>query len=172
MQMPHALAASRAALRKCEGWTLRICFETNGNMNPRFLEQAVNLALASGGIVKFDLKAFTPALHRALTGVSNERTLASFRAAASRFSERPEVPLVVASTLLVPGYVGAQEIRQIADFIVSIDPRIPYSLLAFHPDFCMRDLPTTSRHEAKEAARAATDAGLERVNVGNVHLLH
>ncbi|TET34568.1 MAG: radical SAM protein [Planctomycetota bacterium] len=168
VQMPHALAASRIALGKKP---VRICFETNGNMRPRFLELAVRLAFDSGGIIKFDLKAFSPGLHRAITGISNENTLANFRSVAGRFDERPEVPIAVASTLLVPGYVEAEEVGRIAEFVASIDSRIPYSLLAFHPDFRMNDLPVTSRRQAEECAVAATDAGLERVNLGNIHLL-
>ena len=91
--------------------------------------------------------------------------------AAARIDERPDVPLVVASTLLVPGYVDASEVGRIARFIADIDPAIPYSLLAFAPQFMMPDLPRTSFRHARAAASAAREAGLERVRIANRHLL-
>lgn len=166
-QMPHALATSRLLARR----GVRICWETNGSMHPRLLEQAVQLSLETGGCVKFDLKAFDDNLHRALTGVTNKRTLENVARAASYISQRPEPPLLVASTLLVPGYVDAEEVGCIARFIANLNPDIPYSLLGFHPHFFMPDLPRTSVRHAEEAEAAARSAGLTRVRVGNRHLL-
>jgi pyruvate formate lyase activating enzyme len=169
--MPVFLRASRQARRRRRGEILRICWETNGSFHPSFLDAAVGLSLESGGCVKFDLKAVTPAVHRALTGVDNRRTLENFTRAAERISERLDPPLLIASTLLVPGYVDAAEVAEIARFITDLDPTIPYSLLAFSPQLYMRDLPPTCRADAKACLRAATDAGLTRVRVGNTHLL-
>jgi pyruvate formate lyase activating enzyme len=140
-------------------------------MHPRLLDQAVDLALQTGGCVKFDLKAFDENLHRAWTGVSNQRTLENFQRAARRIAERPDPPLIVASTLLVPGYVDADEVGRIARFIAAIDPTIPYALLGFYPHFFIPDLPRTSVRHAEEAEAAARAAGLTRVRVGNRHLL-
>ncbi len=166
-QMPHALSVGRKLAER----GVTICWETNGSMHPRFLDQAVDLSLHSGGCIKFDLKAFHGVLHEALTGVPNRRTLDNFRRAAARFSERHDPPLVVASTLLVPGYVDAEEIEQLTTFVAAIDPAIPYAFLAFHPSFYVPDLPRTSVSHAEEAEAVARQAGLERVRVGNRHLL-
>ncbi|MEM2869616.1 MAG: radical SAM protein [Thermoplasmata archaeon] len=168
-QMPHALAASRIALESARG-ILRICWETNGSMSPALLKKAAELSLRTGGTIKFDLKAWDENLHIALCGVSNRRTLENFRTVASMAVERPEPPLLTASTLLVPGYIGVEEVDALARFIASLDPSIPYSLLAFHPDFEMSDLPTTSRDEAMGCLEAAK-SHLKRVRVGNLHLL-
>jgi pyruvate formate lyase activating enzyme len=166
-QMPHALATSRLLAE--QGVT--VCWETNGSMHPRFLDQAVRLSLQTGGCIKFDLKTFDEDLHRALTGVSNQRTLENFSRAARFILERPDPPLVVVSTLLVPGYVDAAEVGRIARFIAEIDPTIPYSLLGFHPHFFIPDLPRTSVRHAEEAETAARAAGLTHVRIGNRHLL-
>lgn len=166
-QMPHALAASRLLAQQ----GVRVCWETNGSMHPRFLKQAVELSLQSGGCIKFDLKAMNENLHLALTGVSNRRTLENFRMAANRTGERRSPPLVIASTLLVPGYVDAEEVGQIARFIAAIDPSIPYALLGFYPNFFVPDLPRTSVRHAESALVAARVAGLTRVRLGNRHLL-
>ena len=170
-QLPHALRASRLALERAEGRILRICWETNGSMNPALADKMLDLSLASGGCVKFDLKAWDDGLHLTLTGVSNRRTLENFERLAARIPERPEPPALVASTLLVPGYVDEREVAAIARFIARLNPDIPYALLGFHPDFHMSDLPRTSRRHADACLRAAEDAGLTRVRIGNVHVL-
>jgi pyruvate formate lyase activating enzyme len=140
-------------------------------MNPGLLDQMAEISLESGGCIKFDLKAWDETLHVALTAASNRRTLDNFARLAESASRRPDPPLLIASTLLVPGYIDADEVASVAAFIASLDPAIPYSLLAFHPQFHMADLPTTSRRQAERCETAARDAGLTRVKVGNVHLL-
>jgi pyruvate formate lyase activating enzyme len=166
-QMPHALAVSKTLARR----GVRVCWETNGTMHPKLLDAAVQYSLDTGGCIKFDLKAFDEPLHIALTEISNQRTLENFVRAARRFDERPDLPLVVASTLLVPGYVDAEQVRKIARFIAGLNPRIPYALLAFAPNFYMSDLPCTSTLQAQQAETAARSAGLVNVRVGNRHLL-
>ena len=166
-QMPHALAASGYFTKQ----GIRICWETNGMMNPKYLDKAVSFSIQTGGCIKFDLKAFDEEVHIALTGTSNKRTLENITRAAKRFNERPELPLVIVSTLLVPGYVEAEQVRKIAEFLVSINPEIPYALLAFAPNFFMSDLPCTSAQHAREAEETARNTGLVNVRIGNRHLL-
>jgi len=164
----HALETSRLALKKKK---VRICWETNGYMNPGFLKEMAELSLNSGGCVKFDLKTFSEELNIALCGTSNRRTLENFSLLAKYCKERREPPFLVASTLLVPGYVDRFEVLKIARFIASLDQEIPYSLLGFHPHFYMLDLPNTSRRHAEECLEEAKNAGLKRVKIGNIHLL-
>jgi len=166
-----ALEASRLAISRNPGRPLRICWETNGSQNPRIFDEMVTLSLESGGCVKVDLKALDMRIHRALCGTGNRRTFLNFERAARRMNERPEPPLLIASTLLVPGYIDPQEVGAIARFIAALDPAIPYALLVFHPNFLMNDLPTTSLRHAREAEAAAKAAGLTNVRIGNQHLL-
>ena len=170
-QLPHAILASRLALDRARGRILRICWETNGSMHPNLLKQMAELSLKSGGCIKFDLKAWSEELHLALCGVSNKRTLQNFSLLSQYIESRPQPPFLVASTLLIPGYVGQEEVAKIATFISSLNPEIPYSLLAFHPHFFMSDLPTTSKRHAEECLQAAKEAGLKNVRLGNIHLL-
>jgi len=171
-QLPHAIYASKLAVEKSRGRILRICWETNGSMHPALLRPMAELSLNSGGCIKFDLKAWSEEIYIALCGASNNRTFDNFKRLAEYSKRRPSPPLLVASTLLVPGYVDREEVAGIAAFISSLDPDIPYALLAFHPDFLMTDLPATSRHQAMECLEAARAAGLSRVRLGNIHLLH
>jgi len=169
-QMLHALKTAEI-VQQSHAQPVRICWETNGNMNPKLARRAAELSLRSGGCVKFDLKAGNDNIHRCLTGGSNRRTLENFRMVAEMGKSRCQPPLVVASTLLLPGYLDDVEITTLAEFIASIDPEIPYSLLAFHPDFYLQDLPTTSRAHAERALARCRDAGLRNIHIGNRHLL-
>lgn len=170
-QLPFSLRASRLALERAKGRILRLCWETGGAMHPGLLDAMLEMALVTGGCIKFDLKAFDESLHRALTGATNRRTLENFVRAGRRMRERPEPPLLVASTLLVPGYVDEVELRALARLIASVDPDIPWSLLAFHPCFRLADLSPTSRRLAGQALAIAREEGLKRVRLGNEHLL-
>jgi pyruvate formate lyase activating enzyme len=170
-QMSHSLYSARLALQRHRGRILRVCWETNGSMHPALLKQAVEIALDSGGCIKIDLKAWDEGLHIALCGVSNKRTLENFQLVAEFSRKRACPPLLIGSTLLVPGYVDKKEVSNLARFISSLNPDIPYSLLAFAPHFMMRDLPTTSRRHAEECLAEAQARGLRKVKIGNVHLL-
>lgn len=167
-QIEHSIRTSELAL---ERRNVRICWETNGSMNRTFLKKMIELSLKSGGCIKFDLKVWNEKLNIGLCGVSNKQTLENFEYAASFIPKRRESPLIVASTLLVPGYTDLNEIKNIAKFIASLNRDIPYSLLGFYPHFHMNDLPRTSRDHAYRAEKAAQDEGLNRVRIGNPHLL-
>ena len=140
-------------------------------MHERLLDGMLDLALASGGCIKFDLKAWDDILHMVLTGVTNKQTLRNFAHAGKRIPQRPQPPPLIASTLVVPGYIDREEVRRISTFIASIDPDIPYSLLAFHPQFYMSDMPVTPKDIVFDCFEAAKSAGLTRVRIGNIHLL-
>ena len=172
-QALHALKTSQIAMQqaKREKRILRICWETNGYMNPKIALKAAELSLESGGTIKFDLKTWNPNLNLALCGVSNEPTLKNFRSIGEKYyNERLEPPLLTASTLLVSGYIDADEIEKIACFIAEIDPTIPYTLLAFYPQYVMNDLPATDRKTAEECYQRA-QMYLENVRIGNIQLL-
>ncbi len=166
-QMPHALETARLLAER----GVVVCWETNGTAQSGLMDKAVGLALDTGGCVKFDLKAFDDTLHRVLTGASNRQVLENITRAAERFDERPDPPLLVVSTLLVPGYVDREEVGRSARFIAAQNPAIPYVLLGFSPHFLFPDLPCTSAGHAEAAESAALEEGLETVRIGNPHLL-
>lgn len=170
-QTPFTLRTSRKAIERKKGKILRICWETNGSVHPGLLDQMIDLALISGGCIKFDLKAWDDNLHIALTGSTNKRTLDNFLRSGEKFNLRTVPPLLIANTLLVPGYIDEIEIKNIAGFIASVDPNIPFSMLAFYPHFYMSDMPLTERTFAEKCLRIAKEQGLKNVRIGNFHLL-
>jgi len=171
--MPHALKTSKLALEsaKRKGRILRVCWETNGYWKKEFALKAAEFSLVSGGTIKFDLKTWDANLNKALCGVSNKPTLESFKMIGDGFfKKRSELPVLTASTLLVPGYVDVEEVEALAQFIAEVDSAIPYTLLAFYPHYVMNDLPTTSREQANRCYSTAKKH-LENVRIGNVNLL-
>ena len=165
--MDHALAAGASLAER----GVAVCWETNGTARASLMDQAFDLALTSGGCVKIDLNAVDETVHYALTGAENGQTLENVARLAIRFDERPDPPPLVVSTLLVPGYVTAGEVGRVARFLAEHDPRVPYVLLGFSPHFLFPDLPRTSLAHAEAVEAGAREAGLERIRVGNRHLL-
>jgi len=173
-QIIHALEAAKSMVERARELSLRVfrvCWETNGFMNPSLLEKAVELRLETGGINTIAVKAWSHEVYYALTGNNGRLVLENVKRIAKRISERPEVPLLVVSTLLVPGYVDEHEVDGITRFLADINLEIPYRLLAFHPDYMMRDLPPTSRRHALRAYEIARKNGLKNVSIGNPWLL-
>lgn len=171
-QLPYAIRVSERVREKHPDRIVRICWETNGSMHPAWMKRMVKLSTESGGCIKVDLKAWNPNIHRALCGFDNRQILENFSRLAKLSALRRDPPLLLASTLLVPGYVDESEVFQLASFIAGFDPDIPYALLGFAPQFCLEDFPTTSLAQAEACLEAAKRAGLRRVRLGNRHLLH
>ncbi len=77
--------------------------------------------------IQLSIKAVTPRLHRDFTGVDVAPALENFRrlyqAGVHLRSE----------SIVIPGYIDAEEIGRVAEFIGSVDPDIPYRLDAYIP---------------------------------------
>lgn len=173
-QMPHAIAFAKLARVKAknEGRILRICSETNGLEDWNYLKKFAKMSLESGGGIKFDLKfPRNSNLSIALSGVSNDASYQNFEKLVDLHQKRPEVPFLRASTLLIPHYIDLKEVRKIIEFITSLDPSIPYSLLAFYPCYKMNDIGLTTKKFAEKCLKIAKKQKLERVRIGNIHLL-
>jgi pyruvate formate lyase activating enzyme len=167
-QLPFVIASSKIALEDNPARIIRICFEWNGCGNPELVRRAAELALTSGGNIKFDLKCFSPTLSLALSGVANTQAYQNFRMVAKDFwSRRRELPVITATTPLITGYVDAYEVESIARFIAEVNEEVPYSLLVFYPRFFMSDLPPTPEEQVVECYRAAKKH-LHHVHVGNL----
>ncbi|MFW9918946.1 MAG: radical SAM protein [Candidatus Thorarchaeota archaeon] len=163
----HSIEVSRILLN---GYSMPICYETNGRISSKWLPDIVDTVKRSRGTIKFDLKAITPKLYRALTGTENAIVIDNFRTLAE-IGEQREEELLIASILLIPEYVNLEEIERLCEFIAECDPSIPTALLGFAPKHYMRDLPRTSMNHAHAALHLAKACGLENVRIGNQGLL-
>jgi pyruvate formate lyase activating enzyme len=171
VQLPHAIKASKLAIEEVGKRILRICWETNGNIRKPLFREMARLSLGSGGYIKIDMKAENDNLNIALCGISNRQIRANIEYMVELGSIRRDPPPLVVSTLLIPGYLDAKEVKNIATFLTGLDSSIPYTHLAFYPHFEMHDIHPTSRKEANRCLKVAREAGLERVKLGNTHLL-
>jgi pyruvate formate lyase activating enzyme len=169
-QLPFSINLSKRINRAVGDRVFRFCWEWNGCGNPSLVKEAANLSLVSGGNIKFDLKCFNSDLSFALSGVDNSRSFSNFEMIGEEFYQKRDVPVLTATTLLVPGYVDSLEVGKVAKFIADVDSSIPYSLLLFHPSYAMSDLPITSFNQTKECYNGAIEF-LDNVNIGNLHML-
>ena len=72
-------------------------------------------------------------------------------------------------TLLVPGFNDSEdELRDMAAFIHSISPDIPWHVTAFRPEYKMRDRSRTSVQQIRDAVEIGYQTGLRYVYGGNM----
>lgn len=166
-QVEHAIEVSKLLKDR-----VRICWETNGSVSRKYLKKMAELSWESGGCIKFDLKCWDENLNYVLTGSTNKNTINNFSFLANMYKgEKRDSPFLVASTLMIPGYIDEKEVDCISSFISQLDPEIPYSLLAFYPNFYFYDLPTPTKKYAFRLYEISKANGLKNVNIGNISLL-
>ncbi len=165
-QAVNSLYIAEEAIKR----NITVCYESNGMWNKGILKRVLDIVKESGGILKFDIKAFSPPVYYALTGYEGKKVFENFEFAFNYLGKSSSKHLCV-STLMVPGYIDEYEISKITEFIANLNPEIPYALLAFAPHFEMNDLRTTYRKEAEKFYEIAKDKGLKNVRIGNVFLL-
>jgi len=151
----------------------RICWEWNGSGDRTLIEKCMEIAIKTGGNIKFDLKSYHEKLNYALCGVSNKRTLENFEYLATNYfgSRGNQMPEMSGCTLMVPEYINYEEVQNISKFISNINDEIPYSLLVFHGDYQMKDLPITPSTQAENCLNVAKKY-LKNVHLGNKFLLN
>lgn len=72
-------------------------------------------------------------------------------------------------TLIIPGFNDSpEELREMARFIVSVSPDIPWHVTAFHKDYKMTDPDNTTARQLIEAAEIGLKEGLRYVYAGNL----
>jgi len=76
-QLGFVLKAAQRIIRESNN-TKHICLEWNGCGNPKLVDKAAQLALKSGGTIKFDLKAYHLNVVYALCGVTNQQAFKNF----------------------------------------------------------------------------------------------
>jgi len=112
---------------------------------------------------KVDLKCFSDASYRSMTGGSLQPVLDTI---ALLHKSGIWVEVV---TLLVPGFNDSpSELKDMAQFIKSVSPQIPWHITAFHPEYKLLDRHSTSAKQLFEAVETGKKAGLDFVYAGNI----
>ena len=71
-------------------------------------------------------------------------------------------------SLYIPGWVEAGQLRKIARTLAEVDPQIPYTILAFFPEYQMKAVPSPSFEQMLDAYNRVKDVGLHNVRLGNI----
>jgi len=140
---------------------IRNVLVTNGYVTP---EARVDL-FAAADAANVDLKGFTEEFYHRHTASSLQPILDTLVWLRRETSVWLEI-----TTLLIPGLNDSvEEVRAECDWLLEhLGDAVPLHFTAFHPDFKMTDRPPTPPEVLLRARRAALDAGLKFVYVGNV----
>lgn len=133
-------------------------YVSNGNATPEVLDYIRPWT----DLYKIDLKAFRDRSYRRLGGVL-QTVLDTIQMVHARGFWMEIV------TLVVPGYNDSdEELRDMAQFIVSVSPDIPWHVTAFHKDYKMTDPDNTPASTLIRAAEIGRNEGLRYVYAGNI----
>lgn len=148
-----------AKLAKEEG--LLNMFVTNGYMTKEALEM-IRPYLDAANV---DLKFFKDESYRKICGAKLSPVLETINLM-HKLGIWQEI-----TTLVVPGLNDSEnELKDIAEFIVSVGKEIPWHISRFHPDYKLDDLYTTPISILQKAEAIGKKAGLRYVYLGNVPL--
>ena len=134
-------------------------FVTNGYMTA----EALRMIQPYLDAANVDLKSFQDETYKKVCGARLGPVLDSIRLM------RELGVWIEVTTLVVPGMNdGEKELGDIARFIASVSPEIPWHISRFHPDYKYTQTPATPLETLRKAAALAREAGLEFIYVGNV----
>ncbi len=113
--------------------------------------------------VNVDLKSFSEDFYHKICGAKLQPVLDTIRL------YRELGIWVEVTTLIIPGYNdNEEELKGIADFILSVGAEIPWHVSAFYPTYELKDAPRTPAKTLGRARQIGIDAGLRYVYEGNI----
>ncbi len=153
----YELAYDTAALARARG--LKNNFVSNGFINEAPLRELAGVLDAAN----IDLKFFKEETYRRISRARLQPVLDAIR-----LYHDLGVWLEI-TTLVVPGLNDSdEELTHIAEFIRSVDPRIPWHVTRYYPAYRMWDRPPTEVESLRRARELGFAAGLRYVYEGNV----
>jgi pyruvate formate lyase activating enzyme len=133
-------------------------YVSNGNATPQVLDYIRPWV----DLYKIDLKGFDDKHYRTLGG-----KLQTVLDAIKMVHERGFWLEVV--TLVIPGFNDSEdELTQIAEYLVSVSPDIPWHVTAFHPDYKMTDNGSTPAEKLVWTCERGRAKGLRYCYAGNL----
>jgi pyruvate formate lyase activating enzyme len=138
---------------------LKNIFVSNGYMS----REAARMLVPVLDAINIDIKSYNDDFYQKVCGARLNQVLENVR------FFREQGVWVEVTTLVIPGMNDSEEeIRDIAEFIVSVDPEIPWHVSGFRPMFRMLDRPPTLPAQLQHARDTGISAGVNHVYVGNV----
>ena len=139
-----------------------VLLETNGyGLTPKNLD-----LLASAGLDSYwlDIKAYDEDTYKRLCGTTNRWILQL----PAEILDRGFVLEVL--SLFIPGWVETDQIVKIAQLLFEVDPEIPFTILAFFPEYKLKGNRQPTLWEMLKTYFSVKDMGLENVKLGNSHV--
>lgn len=137
---------------------LRNAFVTNGYMT----SDAIEAALPYLDAANVDLKAMRDSFYRDVCGARLEPVLESIRTLWER-----GVWLEVTTLIIPHRNDSAEELRDIARFLVSVSPDVPWHVSGFYPTYHLTAEPPTPVSTLDRARAIGLEEGLRYVYMGN-----
>ena len=152
--MEDAYDTSRIAVEK----GIKNVFVTNGYITEKALKK-ISPYLHAANI---DLKSYSDEFYRENCGASVEPVLKSIE-----LHKGYDIWIEI-TTLVIPGLNDSEEnFSQIAEFLRSLGPEIPWHISRFYPSYYLIDLPPTPIKTLRKARKIGMEAGLQHVYIGN-----
>ncbi len=134
-------------------------FVTNGYMG----KEALDLISPYLNAANIDLKSFRDNFYKKNCKSSLKPVLETIK-----YMKKLGIWIEI-TTLIIPGENDSEkELKDIADFIVSVDKDIPWHISRFHPDYNFQRYPPTPIATLKKAQEIGEKAGLHYIYLGNV----
>lgn len=145
--------------RQAKARRLHNVFVTNGYMT----SQALDLIRPYLDACNVDLKAYDDRFYKKTCRGRLKPVLESIR------HMKNSNLWVEITTLVIPGQNDSEsQLRGIARFIADTDPRIPWHISRFHPDYEFADTAATPKKTLDKAYEIGRSEGLHYIYVGNV----
>ena len=138
---------------------LKNIFVSNGYMTEKTTRKLAPILDA----INIDIKSFSNDFYRKICGARLQPVLDTVRL-------MHELGVwVEITTLVIPGLNDSDaELAEIAEFVASVDPAMPWHVTAFYPTYKLTDRPATSALSLQKAREIGLKAGLKFVYEGNV----
>jgi len=145
-------------MKLAKAQNLKNIFVSNGYMSKETTEALIPYLDA----INIDLKSFSDSFYRSVCGAQLQPVLDSIQ----RMHEAGV--LLEVTTLVIPGHNdSAEELQNIAEFLYSVDPAIPWHVSGFYPTYKMTDRSPTPVATLEKARKIGIAAGLQYVYTGN-----
>ena len=138
---------------------LKNIFVSNGYQSDELVDELIPKLDA----INIDLKSYSDDFYRRYVNARLEPVLNNIR----KFHESGMH--VEVTTLIIPGLNDSpDELRQIANFLASMNPSIPWHISRFFPSWRMVDKSPTTYNTLLKAYEIGKESGLDNVYLGNV----
>ena len=152
IHLPYIKRVAEEARKKMPG--LGVGFATNGFATLATLKEILSFC----SYVTYELKAFNDDTHRAITGAPVEPVLRN----AEYLIKTGREQIRAIRTIVIPG-INDKEIKDIAEFIASIDTSVPFRIIPFRPNYILYYHPGPTKERMEEIGKEVLKTGLEDV---------